>query len=50
MSYVVLINHTWQDVYKEMLDQGLVQLFLNEIPDSETLMELGNEHKETGGG
>lgn len=48
-NYVVLIYHTWQDVYKEMLDQGLVQLCLNEIPDSQTLMELGNDHKKTGG-
>ena len=48
-NYVVLIYHTWQNVYKEMVDEGVIQLCLNELPDSQTLKEIGDEHKGSGG-
>ena len=45
----MLIYHIWQNVYKEMVDEGLIQLCLNELPDSQMLKEIGDEHKESGG-
>ena len=48
-DYVVIIYHTWQNVYKEMDEESLIQLCLNELPDNQTLKEIGDEHKESGG-
>ena len=48
-KYVVLVYHTWQKTYQEMYDEGVVHLCLDQIPDTQSLRELCEEHKTSGG-
>ena len=48
-NYVVLVYHTWQQTYQDMYDEGVINLCMNQIPDAETLREICEEHKSSGG-
>ena len=48
-NYVVLVYHTWQQTYQDMYDEGVINLCMNQIPDAETLREICEEYKSSGG-
>ena len=48
-KYVILVYHTWQKTYQDMYEEGVVNLCLNQIPDSHSLREICEEYKNSGG-
>ena len=47
--YIILVYTSWQDVYQEWFEAGLIHLSLSEIPDAQSLKEICSEHKDSGG-
>lgn len=48
-SFVILVYHTWQPMYQQLCDAGLINLSLDQIPDADSLKDICSEHKENGG-
>ena len=48
-KFVVLVYHTWQTIYQQMVDKGLINLCLKEIPDYESLKDICSEYKDNSG-
>lgn len=49
ISNVVFFYSVWQQLYQDMYDEGLVQIWENKIPTNEDFIEKVSPYKDTGG-
>jgi len=48
-GFIILVYHTWQDIYQQMLDNGLINMCINGLTDYDYIKEVFEEHKESNG-
>ncbi len=48
-GFNILVYHTWQNIYQEMTDKGLINMSVNGLTDYDYLKEVFEQHKESNG-